>query len=234
MPQADGTVRPFQWYFAQREAVESAIWLYEIERAREPYALLKHDSSGRVSKGMFFEDWPRYVMKMATGAGKTKVMSLLIAWCYFHKRYEPDSELSTNFLLLAPNIIVLDRLLVDFDGAEIFYEDPILPPNGYEGQNWQDDFQVTLHVQDQIGHMSDTGNIFLSNIHRVYEGDNPPSLEDADTSGYFLGPRPSGKTTDSQVDLGVIVREVPDLVVLNDEAHHIHDPQMAWFRISRT
>lgn len=230
LPGADGAVRPFQWFFAQREAVESAIWLYEIERSRDPYALLKHDSSGRVSKGMFPEDWPRYVMKMATGAGKTKVMSLLIAWCYFHKRYEPDSELSTNFLLLAPNIIVLDRLLVDFDGLSIFHEDPILPPNGYEGQNWQDDFQITLHVQDQIGHVSDTGNIFLSNIHRVYEGDNPPTLEDANTTDYFLGKKPTGKTTDSQVDLGVIVRDVPDLVILNDEAHHIHDPQMAWFR----
>ena len=142
----------------------------------------------------------------------------------------PDSELSTNFLLLAPNIIVLDRLLVDFDGLKIFHEDPILPPNGYEGQNWQDDFQVTLHVQDQIGHVSDTGNIFLSNIHRVYEGDNSPTFDDSDTTDYFLGTRPTGKTTDSQVDLGVIVREVPDLVVLNDEAHHIHDPQMAWFK----
>ena len=69
---------------------------------------------------MFDEDWTRYVLKMATGAGKTKVMSLLMAWCYFHKRYEPDSELSTNFLLIAPNIIVLDRLRTDFDGAQHF------------------------------------------------------------------------------------------------------------------
>ena len=46
LPQADGTVRPFQWYFAQREAVESAIWLYEVEQARDPYALMKYDSSG--------------------------------------------------------------------------------------------------------------------------------------------------------------------------------------------
>jgi len=226
----DETTRNFQWYYAQREAVESAIWLYEIERARDPYALLKYDASGRVSKGMFSEDWTRYVMKLATGAGKTKVMSLLIAWSYFHKRYEHDSDLSTNFLLLAPNIIVLDRLRVDFDGLKIFYDDPILPPNGYEGQNWSDDFQLTLHVQDQIGHVSDTGNIFLSNIHRVYEGENPPSLDDENTADFFMGKRPKGKTTDSQVDLGIIVRDVPDLVVLNDEAHHIHDPGMAWFK----
>jgi len=41
-----------------------------------------------VSSGMFDEDWPRYVLKMATGAGKTKVLSLLIAWSFFHKLYE--------------------------------------------------------------------------------------------------------------------------------------------------
>lgn len=230
LPHANGGGGPFRWYFAQREAVESAIWLYEVERARDPYALMKYDSSRRVSKGMFDEDWPRYVMKLATGAGKTKVMSLLIAWCYFHKRYENDSDLSANFLLIAPNIIVLERLRVDFDGLKIFHQDPVLPANGYQGQNWQDDFQLTVHVQDQIGLVSDTGNIFLSNIHRVFKGEDAPSFDDTDTADYFLGPRPSGKTTDSQVDLGLIIREVPDLVVLNDEAHHIHDPAMAWFR----
>ena len=52
LPQADGTMARFQYYFAQREAVESVVWLYEIEQARDPYALLKYDSSGRVSKGM--------------------------------------------------------------------------------------------------------------------------------------------------------------------------------------
>jgi type III restriction enzyme len=59
---------------------------------------------------MFDEDWPRFVVKMATGAGKTKVLSLLIAWSYFQQLYEPDSALSSNFLLIAHNIIVLDRL----------------------------------------------------------------------------------------------------------------------------
>ena len=81
------------------------------------------------------------------------------------------------------------------------------------------------------GSSRDTGNIFLTNIHRVYEGDNAASFEDADTTDYFLGKKPTGKTTDSQVDLGMIVRDVPDLVVLNDEAHHLHDPgRCAWFK----
>jgi type III restriction enzyme len=229
IPQADGTVRPFRWYFAQREAVESAIWLYEVERARDPYALMKFDSSGRVSKGMFAGDWTRYVLKLATGAGKTKVMSLLMTWSYFHKLYETDSDLSTNFLLIAPNIIVLDRLRTDFDGARIFFEDPILPANGHEGQNWQDDFQLTVHIQDEIGLVGPQGNLFLSNIHRVYESGSAASFEDADTTDYFLGPKPVGKTTDGTIDLGMIIREVPDLVVLNDEAHHLHDEKSAWF-----
>lgn len=227
---ATGMVTPFRYYFAQREAVESVIWLYEIEAARDPYALLKYDSSGRVSKGMFPEDWTRYVLKLATGVGKTKVMTLLIAWAYFHRRYEADSDLSTNFLVIAPNIIVLDRLRVDFDGLRIFHSDPLLPPNGYEGQNWEDDFQPTLHVQDKIGVISDTGNIFLTNIHRVYQNENEPSFDDENTTDYFLGKRPTGKTNESKVDLGIIIRDVPDLIILNDEAHHIHDPSMAWFK----
>jgi type III restriction enzyme len=230
LPHSDGTVQPFRWYFAQQEAVESTVWLYEIERARDPYALMKFDSSGLVSKGMFFEDWTRYVLKLATGAGKTKVMSLLMAWCYFHKLYELDSDLSANFLLIAPNIIVLDRLRVDFDGGRVFHEDPVLPANGHDGRDWQDDFQITVHIQDEIGHVAERGNLFLTNIHRVFEGDSDATFADDDTTAYFLGKRPTGKTTDSTVDLGMIVREVPDLVVLNDEAHHLHNPQSAWFK----
>lgn len=230
LPSADEVMRPFRYFFAQREAVESAIWLYEVARARDPYALIKYDSSGLVSKAMFSEDWTRYVLKMATGSGKTKVMSLLIAWAYFHKRYEPASDLSNNFLVIAPNIIVLDRLRTDFNGLRIFYEDPVLPENGYEGHNWQDDFQITLHIQDEVGHVSETGNIFLTNIHRVFQNEPSPSLNDDDTIDYFLGKRPTGKTNESRTDLGAIIRDVPDLIVLNDEAHHIHDPTLAWFK----
>ena len=168
---------------------------------------------------------------MATGAGKTKVMSLALAWSYFHKLYEPESELARNFLVIAPNIIVLDRLHRDFRSLRIFFEDPVLPDNGVDGRNWHDDFQLTLHLQDQVNITRPTGNIFLTNIHRVYAGDEiPASPDDDNTMDYFLGKRPTGATTDSKVDLGMIVRDVGELVVFNDEAHHIHDPKMAWFK----
>ena len=232
---ADGSLSPFQYYYAQREAVESVVWLYDVKQARDKFDLLRLDASGAVSAGMFSEDWPRYVLKMATGAGKTKVLSLLIAWSFFHKLYEADSTLSRNFLVIAPNIIVLDRLRADFDGLKIFFNDPILPDNGHAGQNWRDDFQLTLHIQDDVRVVRETGNIFLTNIHRVFLGDvTVPSLEDDDLSDYFLadafGAKPTGKTTDSKTDLGEIVREIEELAVFNDEAHHIHNPKMAWFK----
>ena len=231
---ADGSLSTFRYYFAQREAVETVIWLYEVRRARDKFDMLRFDASGAVSTGMFDEDWPRYVLKMATGAGKTKVISLLIAWSFFHKLYEPDSALSRNFLVIAPNIIVLDRLRADFDGLRIFFNDPILPDNGHEGHNWRDDFQLTLHIQDDVRVVRDTGNLFLTNIHRVFLGDvHDPSLEDDDLRDYFLapfGPKPVGKTTDTRADLGEIIREIEELAVFNDEAHHIHNPKMAWFQ----
>ena len=232
--QADGTLSQFRYYFAQREAVETVIWLHDVRGARDKHDLMRFDASGAVSANMFDEDWPRYVVKMATGAGKTKVLSLLIAWSYFHKLYEPHSVLARNFLVIAPNIIVLDRLRADFDGLRIFFNDPVLPDNGYAGRNWREDFQVALHIQDDVRIVRPTGNLFLTNIHRVYLGETrDPSLEDDDLRDYFLspfGPKPAGKTTDSKIDLGEIVREIDELAVFNDEAHHIHDPRMAWFK----
>ncbi len=228
---SDEELIQFRYYFAQREAVETVIYLYEVAQVKDKYDLIRYDSSGAVSTGMFEEDWLRFVIKMATGSGKTKVISLIVAWCYFHKIYELDSRLSTNFLIIAPNIIVLDRLRADFDGLRIFWRDPVLPDNGYEGQNWKDDFQLTLHIQDDISIVRKTGNIFLTNIQRVYTGnDTEPCFDDDNLEDYFLGRRPTGKTTDSKIDLGVIVRELDELVVINDEAHHIHNAELAWFK----
>lgn len=231
LPQADGNMAEFQYFFSQREALETIIYLYDVVGAKDKFDLMRFDSSGAVSASMFDETWRRYVVKMATGTGKTKVLSLVLAWSYFHKLYEPDSELARNFLLIAPNIIVLDRIYKDFQGLKLFFEDPIIPDNGFDGRNWCDDFQLTLHLQDEVRVTQPTGNIFLTNIHRVYAGkDIPPAPEDDDTMDFFLGKRPTGATTESKVDLGMIVRDINELMVLNDEAHHIHDSRLAWFK----
>lgn len=232
LPKADGTMAEFQYFFAQREAVETIIFLYDVAGVQDKYDLMRFDSSSLVTTGMFDETWRRFVVKMATGSGKTKVLSLILAWSFFHKLYEPESGLSRNFLIITPNIIVLDRIRKDFEGLKIFFDDPVLPDDGVGGRSWHDDFQqISLHVQDDVRIIRPIGNIFLTNIHRVYAGDDTPASPDDDnTMDYFLGKRPSGATTDSKVDLSMIVRDIDELMILNDEAHHIHDPRLAWFK----
>jgi type III restriction enzyme len=86
---------------------------------------------------------------MATGSGKTKVMSLLIVWSYFSRVYENKNELSSNFLIIAPNIIVLDRLKTDFDNLNIFRKDPCIPDDGINNQNWKIDFFNDVEIHDK-------------------------------------------------------------------------------------
>lgn len=226
----DGDASRIRYYFAQREAVETVIYLYEAASVRDKYNMLRY-SSGGVTPEMMHESWARYVVKMATGSGKTKVISLLIAWSYYHKLYEENSPLSRNILLVAPNIIVLDRLYRDFRGLQIFHEDRVLPEDGCEGRDWTSDFQMRLHRQNEVRGRAGDGNLFLTNVQRVYIRDvKQPSAEDGDTTDYFLGGAPSGALTDDNIDLGEVVRDMDELLVINDEAHHIHDEKLAWFK----
>jgi len=218
----------FQYYFAQRESVESVIYLYEAEKIRHPSELLRFDSSGVLVESMFHEQWVRLVVKQATGTGKTKVLSLLIVWAYFHKLYVENSELSQNFLLLAPNTIVLDRLKTDIEGLRVFRTDPVLPPNNYEGRMWSSDFNPKVHIQDQIGSISKSGNIFLTNIQRF--SNRTKSSDKNSTIDFFLGEKPVTKSSDNKITVKDIVRNLDNLIILNDEAHHIHDSNMAWFK----
>ncbi len=221
--------KTFRFFFSQREAIESIIYLYEVAKAKDKYELMKFDSSGRVSTGTFDENWTRYVIKMATGSGKTKVLGLTLVWAYFHKCYEADSTLSKDFLVIAPNIIVLNRLRKDFDGLKMFFDEPFIPDNGFDDKDWKNDFQLTLHIQDDLKPITESGNIFLTNIHRVFFNEAPEKSPETT----LLGPKPKlDAATSKGLDLGKILRsdKIKDLVVLNDEAHHIHDSALAWFK----
>jgi len=231
LPKADGSSYEFKYYFAQQEALETIVYLHDVVKIKDKYDLMRFDATHFATASMFDESWRRFVVKMATGSGKTKVMSLALAWSYFHKLYEADSDMARNFLVIAPNIIVLDRIYKDFKGLDIFLHDPVLPDDGHDGRNWRDDFQLSIHLQDDVRMVRNTGNIFLTNIHRVYAGNEAlPSPDDDNTMDYFLGKRPTGATNDSKVDLGLIVRDIDELMVINDEAHHIHDHKLAWFK----
>ncbi|MFI3217689.1 MAG: DEAD/DEAH box helicase family protein [Methylococcales bacterium] len=219
----------FSFFFSQREAIESIIYLYEVAKAHDKYDMMRFESSISVRTDMFDENWTRYVVKMATGAGKTKVMGLTLVWSYFHKLYEADSKLSKDFLVIAPNIIVLNRLRKDFDGLKMFFDEPFLPDNGFDDKDRQNDFQLSLHIQDELKPITESGNIFLTNIHRVFFNEEPE--QSFETT--FLGTKPKPDADTSKgLDLGKILRsdKIKDLVILNDEAHHIHDSSLAWFK----
>ena len=141
-----------RYYFAQREAVETIIYLFEVAMIRDKEELYEnYNSFSELTLKHFSENWLRLVTKMATGSGKTKVMSMLLVWSYFNKIYENNNDLSSNFLIIAANIIVLDRLKADFENLLIFRDDPCLPNDGYNNYDFKSDFlnNVEIHIQKQ-------------------------------------------------------------------------------------
>ena len=98
--------RPF---FCQIEAVETLIWLTEVARSRRQYANLWRaiDAANAEANPELF----RIALKMATGAGKTTVMAMIIAWQTLNAVRMPGSDrFSRAFLIVTPGITIKDRL----------------------------------------------------------------------------------------------------------------------------
>ncbi|HOJ34033.1 MAG TPA: DEAD/DEAH box helicase family protein [Candidatus Hydrogenedentes bacterium] len=238
----------FRYHWAQREAIETFIYLYEVRRVRNVAELLFEfgdNQLGDLALGIPPEQdqWAKYCAKIATGAGKTKIMSLAIVWSYFHSLYEPNSDLARHFVIIAPNLTVYERLKDDFENCAIFYKDPLIP------DEWRPDFQMQVVLQDEPGGATTTGAIYLTNIHRLYpsrsgaEARRLQEAVDAEARLQYrenaearlqhsiLGPEVvRGRALDTGEDLRRRITAHPRLMVLNDEAHHLHDPDLAWNR----
>ena len=216
------------YYYCQREAIETLIYLYEVVRARDLYTLARHfDRGGRVRVNPAEDRWTRYVLKMATGSGKTKVMSLAVTWSYFNARFEAErrADYSTAFALIAPNVIVYQRLLEDFRGGAIFRSDPLIPPE------WEAEWQFGVVTRDDPGAAPARGALYLTNIHQLYDarararaGGEPEAL-----TAVLGGPRPAS----AGGGLGLRERMLShgELTVLNDEGHHLHTDELEWARV---
>ncbi len=72
VPRGDGSMTEFQYYFAQREALETIIYLYDAVAVQDKYDLMRYDSSGAVSAGMFDETWRRLVVKWRPAPARPK------------------------------------------------------------------------------------------------------------------------------------------------------------------
>lgn len=225
----DGSSFPFSYYFCQREAIETLIYLYEVRGILSLSGLTANflgadeESRERAALGINPDEdlWPRYAFKVATGAGKTKIMSLAIVWSYFHALRESDSPMARHFVIVAPGITVFERLKEDFGDGRIFHADPLIPTA------WRGDWNVSVVLQDEAAGASSGGVIYLTNIHRLYD---PRLRRSGDPDTYdFMGPTVSkAKALDTSQALRERITSHPRLMVLNDEAHHVWDPGSAW------
>jgi type III restriction enzyme len=221
---------PFRYYFCQREAIETLIYLNEV-RGLTTLSSVVAEFGGEDGETMSLgvnpiEDrWSKYAFKLATGAGKTKVMSLAIVWSYFHALRESHSQMTKNFVVIAPNLTVFERLKEDFKpakgGGDIFDHDPLIPIA------WRGDWNLSVVLQDEASGASTGGTLYLTNIHRLYDTSTRTRRE---TETYdWMGPVVSrAKALDTGAALRARVISHSRVMVLNDEAHHLWDPGSAW------
>ncbi len=111
----------FQYYPFQRAAIETLIYLYEVAKVRRHAQMIETYAKAATQAGgplrlLQYDDFPRYCLKMA------------IAWQYFNAVLENDAEYTRTSLVIAPNVIVFERLKTDFGGGRIFRADPVIPP----------------------------------------------------------------------------------------------------------
>lgn len=219
----------FRYYFCQREAIETLIYLKEVRKLECLSQLIAEFGGPQAETAALGvteeeDDWSRYAFKMATGSGKTKVMSLAIVWSYFHALRESDSPLARHFVVIAPNLTVFERLKEDFKpeggGPDIFDKDPLIPAE------WRGDWNLSVVLQDEAGGAHTGGVLYLTNIHRLF--DNGKRKKEAETYDW-MGPSVSkAKALDTGAELRDRITSHPNIMVMNDEAHHVWDPDSAW------
>jgi len=220
--------RAFRYHDSQREAIETLVYLYEVAEIRRHKDLLETFAPNLPGLRLLqHDDFARYCVKMATGSGKTKVMSLAIAWQYFNAVVEGRPEFAQTFLLLAPNVIVFERLRADFAGGRIFKVDPVIPP---ELRTFWD---CEVYLRGEGERASSPGALYLTNIQQLYARPGRAEDEEPDAMTAVLGPRPPARPLAVEDFAERIVERGGPCLVLNDEAHHTHDEASEWNQVLR-
>ena len=197
-------IRPF---FCQVEAVETAIWLTEVapKLGKAGKRFVDHlDKANNEAN----RDLMRLALKLATGAGKTTVMAMLIAWQTINAVRTPNSKKFTRgFLLVAPGITIRDRLrvLLPNDPDSYYKNRELVPSDMMEELNKAKIVITNYHAfkQRERIELSKGGR-------RLLQGRGGSELETVETEGQMLQ------------------RVMPELmglkriVVINDEAHHCY------------
>ncbi|MCO5192055.1 MAG: DEAD/DEAH box helicase family protein [Anaerolineae bacterium] len=196
-------IRPF---FCQIEAVETAIWLTEVapQLGKQERAILDHLQSANAEAN---PELNRIALKLATGAGKTMVMAMIIAWQTINAVRHPTSRRFTRgFLIVTPGITIKDRLRVLFpNDSDSYYASRELVP---------------IDLLPELG----KAKIVITNYH-AFKQREMLNLATG-TRKLLQGRGPELNTIESEGQM--IQRVMPELMsmknilVLNDEAHHCY------------
>jgi type III restriction enzyme len=197
------SVRPF---FCQVEAVETAIWLAEVAaQSKNGKRLLDHLASANRDAN---PELMRLALKLATGAGKTTVMAMIIAWQTVNAVRHPTSKHFTRgFLVCAPGLTIKDRLRVlqPNDPDSYYASRELVPGDMLEDVN--------------------RAKIIITNYHAFKLRERI----DLSKGGHQLLQGRCGEELDTQETEGQMIQRVmPDLMgmknilVMNDEAHHCY------------
>ncbi|MGI9019742.1 MAG: DEAD/DEAH box helicase family protein [Solirubrobacterales bacterium] len=256
-------LRPLNFHEGQRRAILAIIYAHETIRApnlRKLYEALAPDAllGGGLGTDLNspIHGHPKYACKMATGTGKTWVLNALLIWQFLNKRASPsDGRFTDNFLLVAPGLIVYDRLLDSFMGKErdgvrsfdtsdIFQAQDLFLPDTYRDAVFGF-LQSSVVTKTEIGaKVTGGGLVAITNWHLLAGQEDPDFLDDSDVDAPAseidpkvavenVFPVTPGTTTGNALErldrhflrggpLQSLI-DLPDLVVFNDEAHHIHE-----------
>jgi type III restriction enzyme len=197
-------IRPF---FCQVEAAETAIWLTEVAPSlgKEGRRFLDHlaDANESANPGL-----PRLALKMATGAGKTTVMAMLIAWQTINAVRRPNSKKFTRgFLIVAPGITIKDRLRVlQPNDPDSYYQSRELVPGDMLADLDKAKIVITNYHAFKLRETLDISK----GGRRLLQGKDGEAIHTAETEGQM------------------IQRVMPELMgmknlmVINDESHHCY------------
>jgi len=223
---------------AQQRAIETLVYCHEILQAKTlqevfervvPEALYQHLPLKQEVETIPF---PKYALKMATGSGKTWVLAALLVWQYFNRlNDERPGNYSFRFLVVTPGHEVLNRLLDSFKGKRDLktgnrrpessdYNRSLFMP---EGAHWRDRFHLDILEPDDVKANTtppDAPFVFITNWQQFRLKSSASNLWDQYT-GADVEEMPRGEI------IADFLSEYPDLIIMNDEAHHVHGKKSA-------
>ena len=217
----------FKYWPHQRRLVETFIYLHEVVGIRRTQEL--YGFAGVEKMGDQRDPWTKLGGQLATGSGKTKMMSLIIAWSYLNAVCEPNNGLGLgrHSILIAPGLFVKDRLLQDFrpldHGAPVFWSDPVIPPE--LERLWDLKVYDASDCPRQLD--PDEGALVVTNYHQLLRSredlEQPlDPLQDRQIQILFDDPDPE-KLEAVKAPLLERFARSKGVLVLNDEAHHVWD-----------